>query len=208
MRKTLSGAKPTEKQLNASMYSKIYKHIMMEKNLRIREAKDQATGEEESAQRARLISAGGKYAYQWLQIPQKAAKLGLGVTLTSRAGHLFEVAFRLRMELTMRQDLQGGKCRCNVQGSFMRRAARDHHCRHLASGCTWGNWRKKRHDDAVKVIVEWIKASGNRAHEDTVGAYPPRGVARTDDTGKTETHRVSCNTGQSINCHKRATNDI
>ena len=37
---------------------------------------------------------------------------------------------------------------------------------------------------AVKVIVEWIKASGNRAHENTVGAYPPRGVARADDSGR------------------------
>ena len=34
------------------------------------------------------------------------------------------------------------------------------------------------------MIVEWIKASGNRAHENTVGAYPPRGVARTDGTNR------------------------
>ena len=66
----------------------------------------------------------------------------------------------------------------------MGRAAWDQHGRHLASGCAWGNWRKKRHDDAVKVIVEWIKASGNRAHENTVGAYPPRGVTRTDGTNR------------------------
>jgi len=84
----------------------------------------------------------------------------------------------------MRRDLQGGKCRCKVQGAVMGRAAWDQHGRHLASGCAWGNWRKKRHNDAVKVIVEWIKASGNRAHENTVGAYPPRGVTRTDGTNR------------------------
>ena len=63
VRKALSGAKPTEKQLNVNMYSRIYKQIIMERNRRIREAKDQATREEESAQRARLISAGGECAY-------------------------------------------------------------------------------------------------------------------------------------------------
>ena len=49
------------------------------------------------------------------------------------------------------------------------------------SGCAW---EKKRHDDAAKVIIEWIKASETRAHENTVGAYLPRGVARTDGTGR------------------------
>ena len=77
VRKALSGAKPTEKQLNANMYSRICKQIMTERNRRTREAKDQATREKESAQGARLISAGGKCAYQWLQIPPKAARWGL-----------------------------------------------------------------------------------------------------------------------------------
>ena len=31
VRKALSGAKPTEKQLNANMYSRIYKQIMIER---------------------------------------------------------------------------------------------------------------------------------------------------------------------------------
>ena len=67
----LSGVKPTEKQLNASVYSRIYKQIIMERNRIIRGAKDQSTKEEESAQRARLVSAGGKCAYQGLQIPPR-----------------------------------------------------------------------------------------------------------------------------------------
>ena len=56
--------------------------------------------------------------------------------------------------MKMRQDLQRGKCRCKVQGAVMGRAAWDQHGRHLASGCAWGNRRKKTHDDADKVIVE------------------------------------------------------
>ena len=103
------------------------------------------------------------------------------------------------MGLTMRRDLQGGKCRCKVQGAVMGRAAWDQHGRHLASGCAWGNWRKKRHDDAVKAIVELTKASGNRAHENTVGVYPPRRVAREEGRHKqTEAHRVSRNTRHSV----------
>jgi hypothetical protein len=44
-----------------------------------------------------------------------------------------------------------------------------------------GRRRKKRHDDAVKVLAEWIKEPGNRAHGNTtVEAYPLRGFARTD----------------------------
>ena len=66
----------------------------------------------------------------------------------------------------------------------MGRAEWDPQGRHLASGCAWGNWRTKRHDDAVKVVVEWINAAGYRAHERTIGAYPPRGNNRKDGTGR------------------------
>ena len=59
VQKSLSGGKPTEKQMNPNMYSRIHKQIMMEKNRRIRLLRDQVTREEESAQKARLISVGG-----------------------------------------------------------------------------------------------------------------------------------------------------
>jgi hypothetical protein len=84
------------------MYSRIYKQIMIERNRRVREARDQVTREEESTQRARLISAGGKHAYQWLQIPPKAVRWGL--SNINLPGHLFEIALRLRIGLTMKRD--------------------------------------------------------------------------------------------------------
>ena len=71
VRKAMSSAIPTEKQLNSNMYSRIYKQVMMERSRRIRTAKDKSTEKEEKIQRARLISAGGKFAYQWLQIHQQ-----------------------------------------------------------------------------------------------------------------------------------------
>ena len=44
---------------------------------------------------------------------------------------------------------------------------------HLTAGCVWGEWRTKRHDDIVTMMVEWINAAGGRAYERTIGTFHP-----------------------------------
>ena len=58
VKKAMSSAIPTEKQLNDNLYARI-KH----------EADTEAKGEEEIRQRARLLSTGEKSSFQWLHIP-------------------------------------------------------------------------------------------------------------------------------------------
>ena len=48
---------------------------------------------------------------------------------------------------------------------FVWEARWDPHGTHLATGCAWGGWRTKRHDDIATMMAEWINAAGGRAHE-------------------------------------------
>ena len=96
-------------------------------------------------------------------------------------GHLFDIALRLRMDLPLKERQQGNrKCRCKVRGNQMGEARRDPHGTHLPAGCAWGGWRTKRHDNMATLMVEWINAAGGRAHERTIGTFPPRGEPRKD----------------------------
>jgi hypothetical protein len=173
--KAMSSAIPTEKQLNANLYARIKHEVLAARQKRIREAETEAVKKEEMRQRARLISAGGKYAFQWLHIPPKAARWGLSTL--NFPGHLFDIALRLRMGLPLKERQQGNrKCRCKVRGNQMGEARWDPHGVHLSAGCAWGGWRTKRHDDITAMVVEWINAVGGRAHERTIGTFPPGGA--------------------------------
>ena len=66
VKKAMSSAIPTEKQLNTNLYARIKHGVLAARQQRIREADSEADREEEMRQRARLISVGGKYAFQWL----------------------------------------------------------------------------------------------------------------------------------------------
>jgi hypothetical protein len=103
VRKAMSSAIPTEKQLNASLYARIKHEVLAARQRRIREANTGAEKEEEMRQRARLLSAGGKYAFQWLHIPPKAARWGLPTI--NFPGHLFDIALRLRMGLPLKDRM-------------------------------------------------------------------------------------------------------
>ncbi len=37
------------------------------------------------------------------------------------------------------------------------------------------------------MVVEWINAAGGRAHERTIGTFPPRGEPRKDNSGRHDT---------------------
>ena len=186
VKKAMSSAIPTEKQLNANLYARIKHEVLNARQRRIREADTTTEREEEQRQRARLISAGGKYAFQWLHIPPKAARWGL--PNINFPGHLFDIALRLRMGLPLKDRMQGNrKCRCKVKGANMGEARWDPHGTHLSAGCAWGGWRTKRHDDIATMMVEWINAAGGRAHERTVGTFPPRGEPRRDGSGRHDT---------------------
>ena len=184
--KAMTSAIPTEKQLNANLYARIKHEVLAARQRRIREAGTEAEKQEEMRQRARLLSAGGKYAFQWLHIPPKAARWGLPTI--NFPGHLFDIALRLRMGLPLKDRMQGNrKCRCNVRGANMGEARWDPHGNHLAAGCPWGGWRTKRHDNIATLMVEWINAAGGRAHERTIGTFPPRGEPRKDGSGRHDT---------------------
>jgi hypothetical protein len=103
VRKAMSSAIPTEKQLNANLYARIKHEVLTARQRRIREADTEAEKEEEIRQRARLQSAGGKYAFQWLHIPPKAARWGLRAI--NFPGHLFDIALRLRMGLPLKDRM-------------------------------------------------------------------------------------------------------
>jgi hypothetical protein len=185
-KKAMSSAIPTEKQLNANLYARIKHEVLAARQRRIREADTEEEREEEIRQRARLLSAGGKYAFQWLHIPPKAARWGLPAI--NFPGHLFDIALRLRMGLPLKDRMQGNrKCRCKVRGTKMGEARWDPHGTHLVAGCAWGGWRTKRHDDIATMMVEWINAAGGRAHERTIGTFPPRGEPRKDGSGRHDT---------------------
>ena len=103
VKKAMSSAIPTEKQLNASLYARIKHEVLNARQRRIREADTNAEREEEQRQRARLLSAGGEYAFQWLHIPPKAARWGL--PNINFPGHLFDIALRLRMGLLLKHRM-------------------------------------------------------------------------------------------------------
>ena len=77
VKKVMSSAAPTEKQLNANLYARIKHEVLTARQQRIREAGTETEKKEEMRQRASFISAGGKYAFQWLHIPPKAARWGI-----------------------------------------------------------------------------------------------------------------------------------
>ena len=77
---------------------------------------------------------GGKYAFQWLHIPPKAARWGH--PNINFPGHLFDIALRLRMGLPLKDRMQGNrKCRCKAKGANMGEARWDPHGTHLSAGC-------------------------------------------------------------------------
>ena len=43
------------------------------------------------------------------------------------------------------------------------------------------------HDNIATMMVELINAAGGRAHERTIGTFPPRGELRKDDSGRHDT---------------------
>ena len=124
VKRAMSSAIPTEKQLNANLYAGIKHEVLAARQQRIREAGTEAENKEEKSQRARFISAGGKHAFQWLHIPPEAARWGLpGINFL---GHLFDIALRLRMGLPLKGRMQGNrKCRCKVRGAHMGEARWD-----------------------------------------------------------------------------------
>ena len=93
----MSRAIPTEKQLNANLYARIKHEVLAASQKRIREAETEAVKKEEMRQRARLISAGGKYAFQWLHIPPKEARWGLSTL--NFPGHLFDIQCDIALPL-------------------------------------------------------------------------------------------------------------
>jgi hypothetical protein len=101
VKKAMSSAIPTEKQLNANLYARVRHGVLAAMQKHIREAETEAEKEEEMRQRARLILAGDKYAFQWLHIPPKAFKWGLPAI--NFPGHLFDIALRLRMCLPLKE---------------------------------------------------------------------------------------------------------
>ena len=117
---------------------------------------------------ARLESASGKVASKWLDCPPRAARTE--VTIPKPAPHIFEIMIRLRlgMELPNHQNMKGGKCRCQCKKNTW-----DVYGNHLTA-CPWGGWRTKRHDDVLRVLLEWARAVGNMADEKVVGQIPPR----------------------------------
>ena len=67
-KKTMSSATPMEKQANVNIYTRIKHEVLAARQQRIRKAETEAERDEEMRQRARLMSAGEKYAFQWLHI--------------------------------------------------------------------------------------------------------------------------------------------
>jgi hypothetical protein len=104
VKKAMSSAIPTVKQLNANLYARIKHEVLAARQQRIHEAATEAEKEEEMRQRARLISAGGKYACVSVVTP-KAARWGLPAI--NFPGHLFDIALRLRMGLPLKEGCKG-----------------------------------------------------------------------------------------------------
>ena len=75
VKKAMSSAIPTEKQLNTNLLRASSTRFSQPGNSAIARLARKQT-EEEMRQRARLISTGGKYAPQWLYVPPKAARWG------------------------------------------------------------------------------------------------------------------------------------
>ena len=100
--KSMGSAAPAEEQLDANLHARIKHEVLAARQQRIRgEAGTETEKKEEMRQRARFISAGGKYAFQRLHVPPKAARWGLPAI--NFPGHLFDIALlRLRMGLPLK----------------------------------------------------------------------------------------------------------
>ena len=132
---------------------------------------------EAKRQVARIRSAGGKLAYQWMDLPPKRSRFE--IKPIQFPGHLFDIALRLRMGVPL-DPMQANQGRCWCKEKPRGREGRnemDKFGKHL-SACKWGSWSTKRHDELTEEIAAWLRAAGNEVCTNRVhcqDVYPRHG---------------------------------
>ena len=159
-REAITTAAATEEQFLSNAHSRIKRQVQREIQRQIEDASTRAQCTEAKFQYARFVSAGGKMASRWLDLPPRESRLSK-VPLFFPS-HLFRIALQYRSGLQCVPDQVVGtqcKCKCMKNG---RRHVWDKYGRHLAA-CPWGGGRINRHDRVNTEVGMGLREAGNAA---------------------------------------------
>ena len=132
----------------------------MEIQRQVDDANTRAQCMEAKMQYARFVSAGGKMASRWLDLPPRESRLPKAPLFFPN--HLFRIALQYRSGLQCVPDQVVGtqcKCKCKKNG---RRHTWDKYGRHLAA-CPWGGGRINRHGRVNTEFGMGLREAGNTA---------------------------------------------
>ena len=169
----LTGACPQEHHLKRNLDSRLYALTMAAYDTQIARARNATELAVARQDKTRFVSAGGRMASAWLSIPPKADRFA--TSPVRFPGHLFSIALRVRMGLSVPAASRGGRCRCKQTKAGTQRTERvewDRLGHHLSGKCGWGGWRIKRHDDLCRVFMRYFRAAGLAATDQCNETYP------------------------------------
>ena len=182
--KAITTANVKESDLAKNHYKRQHITILSIMDQQIEDMSHRTSKKTLKIQKARFLSAGGKFASGWLSTGPRLAR-GTMVPLHFPS-HLFKIALKLRANSEQDPEYTGGKCICNCKDN-----QRDLYGYHL-SNCPWGGLRIERHDRVNEILMQWARAAGcktlSQNHKDLRRIFPS--AAKYSDNGKILTKRT------------------